>query len=191
MAAGGYRPNSGPMPGTKYRPRANKKEVIPKIPKKRGRPPKVKVDKIDCLVDIPKVKVVTKVVKPVKQVKPVKPDRVKKIIKPDPVVAITPTEVVVVPAQEPIIPQPTSLVPADIENAAAAVNLTPLEYLLSVMNNPKEDQNTRIRVAGMIAPFIHTKPGERTGKKEKKEERADVAAKGKFSAGRAPLSLVR
>src|SRR3990172_2762861 len=155
MAAGGYRPNSGPIRGTKYRPRANKKEKIPKVPKKRGRPPKVKVESA----------------------------KEKKTIKS---VAISPNEAIVVPVQEPIAPQPTSLAPNDIANAAAAVNLTPLDYLLSVMNNPTEDQNIRIRVAGMIAPFIHPKPGERTGKKDEKEERAKSAGEGKFKAGRAP-----
>lgn len=33
MARGGYRPNSGPKKGTKYRPRGSKKEPKPKIPK--------------------------------------------------------------------------------------------------------------------------------------------------------------
>ncbi|MCK9597731.1 MAG: hypothetical protein M0R06_01745 [Sphaerochaeta sp.] len=33
MARGGYRPNSGPKKGTKYRPRGSKKEQKPKIPK--------------------------------------------------------------------------------------------------------------------------------------------------------------
>lgn len=33
MASGGYRPNSGPAKGTKYRPRGSKKEPKAKIPK--------------------------------------------------------------------------------------------------------------------------------------------------------------
>lgn len=179
---GGYRPNSGPMKGTKYRPRTNKKEKLPKVPKKRGRPPKIKVGSVDCVADIVKgvvVEVAAKVANPVK---------VKKTIKP---VANTPTEVIASPVQVPIATQPTSLALDDIENAAAAVNLTPLDYLLSVMNNPTEDQNIRIRVAGMIAPFIHPKPGERTGKKDEKEEKAQTAFTGKFKAGRSPLSLVK
>jgi hypothetical protein len=179
MTAGGYRPNSGPMPGTKYRPRANKKEKIPKVPKKRGRPPKVKVEDVAPRVDTVIVvaeKAVEKIAKPVK---------VKKTIKP---VAIVPAEIIV---EKPIAPQPTSLEPTDIANAAAAVNLTPLDYLLSVMNNPTEDKNIRVRVAGMIAPFIHPKPGERTGKKDEKEEKAQTAFTGKFKAGRSPLSLVK
>lgn len=182
MTAGGYRPNSGPMPGTKYRPRANKKAKVSKVPKKRGRPPKAKVESADCVADIVKeivVEVAAKVARPVK---------VKKTIKP---VANIPVDVIASPVQVPIAPQPTSLAPADIANAAAAVNLTPLDYLLSVMNNPTEDQNIRIRVAGMIAPFIHPKPGERTGKKDEKEEKAQTAFTGKFKAGRSPLSLVK
>ena len=165
MTAGGYRPNSGPMPGTKYRPRANKKEKLLRIPKKRGRPPKAKVN-IEASI--------------------VKADIIKKAKK-------------AVDIVEPVVSTPileattllTSLAPADIENAAAAVNLTPLDYLLSVMNNPTEDKNIRIRVAGMIAPFIHPKPGERTGKKEIKEDRAKSAGQGKFSPSKHSLALVK
>lgn len=183
MTAGGYRPNSGPMPGTKYRPRANKKEKVPKVPKKRGRPLKAKAGNVDCAADIisvAAVEVVEKIAKPIK---------VKKAIKH---VAIVSAEVVAPLVQEPIVPQPTSLAPTDIVNAAAAVNLTPLDYLLSVMNNPKEDQNIRIRVAGMVAPFIHPKPGdERKGKKDEQEEKAKSAGQGKFAPIRTPLSLVK
>lgn len=181
MTAGGYRPNSGPLPGTKYRPRVNKKEKMSKVPKKRGRPPKVKVEDVSPIVEtiiVAAEKATEKIAKPVKA---------KKTIKPTPMVVI-PAEV---PAQESIVSQSTSLEPTDIEKAADALNLTPLEYLLSVMNNPKEDQNIRIRVAGMVAPFIHPKPGERTGKKEEKEEKAKTAFTGKFKAGRSPISLVK
>jgi hypothetical protein len=153
---GGYRPGSGPAKGTKYKPRANKvKNIVPKIPKKRGRPPKLKVD---AVVISAQNKIVAAIV-----------DQI-----------IPPT-----------IQQPTSLAPDDIVSAAAAVNLTPLDYLLSVMNNPAEDQNIRIRVAGMIAPFVHPKAGETTGKKEIKEDRAKEAGLGKFKSGRAPLTLVK
>lgn len=165
MSAGGYRPNSGPMPGTKYRPRANKKEKLPKAPKKRGRPSKVKVD-IEASV--------------------VKADIIKKSKK-----AVVVAEPIVSIPTPPITTSPTSLAPADIENAAAVVNLTPLDYLLSVMNNPTEDQNIRIRVAGMIAPFIHPKPGERTGKKDEKEEKAKTAAGGKFAPSKQSIALVK
>lgn len=163
MTAGGYRPGSGPMPGTKYRPRANKKEKLPKVPKKRGRPPKVKVNIAASVV---------------------KADIIKKVKK----VAVVTEPIVSVSAST---PPPTSLNPSDIEKEAIALNLTPLEYLLSVMNNPAEDKNIRIRVAGMVAPFVHPKPGERTGKKDEKEEKAKNAAGGKWKTGRAPLLLVK
>jgi hypothetical protein len=182
MTAGGYRPGSGPLPGTKYRPRANKKAKIPKVPKKRGRPPKVKVEGV-----VPPVSIAPMAVQGVAE-KIAKSVKVKKAIKS---ITIPPAEIIVVPIQEPIASQPTSLAPNDIVNAAAAVNLTPLDYLLSVMNNLTEDQNIRIRVAGMIAPFIHPKPGERTGKKDEKEEKAKSAFAGKFKAGRSPLTLVK
>jgi hypothetical protein len=168
MTLGGYRPNSGPLPGTKYRPRTNKKNVGPKVPKKRGRPRKVKVDGQDKPVNVEKVVVDVPSI---------------------PVPASVPIPAVVDP--KPITPSPTSLLPDDIVVAASAKNQTPLEYLLSVMNDDKEDKNIRIRVAGMVAPFIHPKPGERTGKKDEKEEKAQTAFTGKFKAGRSPLSLVK
>lgn len=182
MTAGGYRPNSGPLPGTKYRPRANKKEKVSKVPKKRGRPLKIKVEDVISImgtVIVAAEKVVKKIAKPIKTKGTIKS------------IAILPTEVIAASTQKSIEPQTTSLEPTDIANAAVAVNLTPLEYLLSVMNNLAEDQNIRIRVAGMIAPFIHPKPGERTGKKDEKKEKAKTAFAGKFKAGRSPLSLVK
>ena len=198
MTAGGYRPNSGPMPGTKYRPRANKKDKLPKIPKKRGRPPKVKVEvegnatKVKKIRKVNKIGTIMDIAKDVlADLMPIIPD-IKTKIKPIPKIPVI--EPIVTPIVSELIPAsvlPTSLLPGDIENAAAAVNLTPLDYLLSVMNNPAEDQNIRIRVAGMIAPFIHPKPGERTGKKDEKEEKAKTAFSGKFKAGRSPLSLVK
>lgn len=155
MPRGGYRPNSGPIKGTKYRSRINAKKAEVKVPKKRGRPCKVKVDKV--------VKVI------------VTPAVIPEFVKP-----------------EPITSPPTSLLPEDIVVAAEAKNLTPLEYLLSIMNNSKEDQNIRIRVAGMVAPFIHPKPGdERKGKKDEQVDKAVEAGQGKFKAGRAPLALVK
>ena len=118
MARGGYRPNSGPKKGTKYRPRALKGAT----------PKKTKAPKV----------------------------------------------------------------PRDIADEAKAVNLTPLDYMLKVMNDETEsDKARRDRMAIAAAPFIHARKGEGAGKKEEKSDRAKSAGAGKFSTGRAPLAVVK
>jgi len=114
MARGGYRPNSGPAKGTKYKPRGTAK-----TPKKKQ-----------------------------------------------------------------------SGIPEDILAEAAAVNMTPLAYMLKVMMDVDADPARRDRMAVAAAPFVHPKAGE-SGKKDEKNERAKSAGQGKFKAGRAPLALVK
>lgn len=71
----------------------------------------------------------------------------------------------------------------------AAENLTPLEYMLRVMNDPSEDKARRDRMAQAAAPYVHAKPGEAAkGKKEERQEKAERAA-GRFAAP-APPKLV-
>ena len=79
----------------------------------------------------------------------------------------------------------------DIKKAAAAENLTPLEYMLRVMNDPNEDKELRARMAVSAAPYMHPRKGEGLGKKDEQGERAKSAGHGKFAAGRPPISLVR
>lgn len=74
---------------------------------------------------------------------------------------------------------------------AAAENLTPLDYMLKVMNDPAAEKERRDRMAIAAAPFVHTRPGEGKGKKDEKEERARAAGSGKFAAGAAPLKVVK
>lgn len=115
---GGYRPNSGPKKGTKYRPRASKGAA----------PKKTKASKV----------------------------------------------------------------PQDIVDEAKAADLTPLDYMLKVMNDTKEtDKARRDRMAIAAAPFVHARKGEGAGKKEEKNEKARTAGAGKFSSGRAPLAVVK
>jgi|SRR5215218_1230364 len=67
--------------------------------------------------------------------------------------------------------------PADPEN------LTPLDYMLRVMNDPTAQPERRDRLAIAAAPFCHPRANE--GKKGKKEEQADAAraaASGRFAA---------
>lgn len=75
----------------------------------------------------------------------------------------------------------------DIAAEARAAGMTPLEYMLSVMNDRKADKARRDRMAIAAAPFVHGKPGE-PGKKEQRQEAAEQAAK-KF-APPAPPKLV-
>jgi hypothetical protein len=69
--------------------------------------------------------------------------------------------------------------------------LDPLAYMLSVMNDPKADQETRLRAASLAAPYVHSRKGEGLGKKQEKDDKAKAAGGGKFAAGRPPISLVK
>ena len=63
--------------------------------------------------------------------------------------------------------------------------------MLKVMNDPHEDKDLRARMAVSAAPYIHVRKGEGIGKKEDKNDRAKVAAAGKFAPGKPPISLVK
>jgi hypothetical protein len=66
------------------------------------------------------------------------------------------------------------LTKSQISSAAAAKNQTPLEFMLSVMNDPNEDKKFRAQMAQAAAPYVHARPGEdKKGKKEEAQERAD------------------
>lgn len=83
-------------------------------------------------------------------------------------------------------------IPQDIKDEAKAANLTPLEYMLKVMNDPMEKDNARKdRMAIAAAPFVHPRIAEGAGKKKEKDDKAKQAGGGKFAAGRVPLSLVK
>lgn len=120
MPRGGYRPNSGPKKGTKYRLRTSKDGTV-------------------------------------------KQKRTRKVVD----------------------------VPPDIAADAKAENLTPLEYMQKVMNDPRAEKDRRDRMAVAAAPFIHPRPGTGKGKKEERGEKAKEAGSGKFSSGRPPISVVK
>lgn len=63
--------------------------------------------------------------------------------------------------------------------------LTPLEYMLSVMNNMEMDEARRDRMAVAAAPFVHAKAGE-SGKKEEKAAAARKAGAGRFAPAAPP-----
>ena len=83
-------------------------------------------------------------------------------------------------------------IPVDIENEAKAKRLTPLQYMLDVMNDKTEKDTARKdRMAVAAAPFVHPRISEGKGKKEEKDDKAKKAGAGKFSAGPPPLKLVQ
>ena len=49
--------------------------------------------------------------------------------------------------------------PADLETIARKAGLTPLEYMLAVMRDERQDLHVRLRMAAAAAPFVHAKPG--------------------------------
>lgn len=66
-------------------------------------------------------------------------------------------------------------------------NLSPLDYMLSVMNDPLADAVRRDRMAQAAAPYVHAKPGDAPmGKKEERQEAANKAAVGKFAVPAGP-----
>lgn len=83
----------------------------------------------------------------------------------------------------------TDLKKRDIQVKAAELGLTPLEYLLKVMNDPDVESGRRDRAAIAAARYVH-KLGDRNSTEEK-EAKAKKAASGKFRQSNAPLSVVK
>lgn len=69
--------------------------------------------------------------------------------------------------------------------------LLPLDFMLKIMNDPKENKELRARMAVAAAPFVHPRIAEGKGKKTEKEEKAKQAGGGKFAPGRPPIALVK
>jgi hypothetical protein len=69
--------------------------------------------------------------------------------------------------------------PPDIRAAAKACNLSPLDYMLAVMNDPTADDTRRDRMAQAAAPYVHPKAADAApGKKEQREMVARQAERG-------------
>lgn len=132
MPRGGYRPNSGPKKGTKYRKRVPKDAAKPKKPTAK---------------------------KPAKK-KPTK----KKLTKDQ------------LPEAEAV--------------EAKKTNLTPLEYILGVINDPLASDERKDRLAGFALPYTEPKPGI-VGKKQERDDRAKAACAGKFAPSRPPLKAIK
>ncbi|KPA98106.1 terminase small subunit [Pseudomonas asplenii] len=66
----------------------------------------------------------------------------------------------------------------------------PLLWLQALMNDPRAKIFDRRNAAQAALPYVHGKKGD-VGKKELKADAAKAASKGKFSAGKPPLSVVK
>ncbi len=69
----------------------------------------------------------------------------------------------------------------EITLTATSAGLSPLEYMLTVMRNPKADAVRRDRMAIAAAPFCHGRMSDEysyVGKKERQSEAAKVAGVG-------------
>ncbi len=84
-----------------------------------------------------------------------------------------------------------SVIPDDIKSEAAAEGLTPLAYMLKVMNDPEADKERRDRMAVSAAPYVHARKGEGKGKKDERDEKAKAAGSGRFAPSKPPLALVK
>lgn len=70
-------------------------------------------------------------------------------------------------------------VPVDIKSAARKSKLSPLDYMLTVMNDEDAEAARRDRMAIAAAPFVHARPGDKPqGKKEAAQEAAQTAGAG-------------
>lgn len=81
---------------------------------------------------------------------------------------------------------------AQIKKTARKLKQTPLEYMLSVMNDPAGDPSRRDRMAIAAAPFVHGRAeGEGTkGEREKQADRAKAVGVGKYRTPPPPPKLV-
>lgn len=75
--------------------------------------------------------------------------------------------------------------PAEELTIATSGNQTPLEFLLTVMNDNAIADKLRLDAAKTAAQYVHPKKGE-GGKKEDAADRAKTAAGGKFGPRQGP-----
>lgn len=74
-------------------------------------------------------------------------------------------------------------VASDIKRAARQSGMSPLDYMLTVMNDGDSDSDRRDRMAIAAAPYVHARASDLAGgKKEQQQEAAErVSADGKFA----------
>jgi len=84
--------------------------------------------------------------------------------------------------------KPLAATPKDIKEAARQSRVTPLEYMLAVMNDPDEDPQMRARMAMAAAPYVHARATDAVGgKKEQQQAEAErLAEDSKFAVPAPP-----
>lgn len=77
----------------------------------------------------------------------------------------------------------------DKKTIASDGKQTPLEFLLSVMNDNEVEDRLRLDAAKSAAQYVHPKVGE-SGKKDERQQAAKRAGAGKFGAAAPPRLVV-
>lgn len=72
------------------------------------------------------------------------------------------------------------------QTIATSGNQSPLEFLLTVMNDNSIADRLRLEAAKTAAQYVHPKKGESSGKKEEGEAKRKEAASGRFGRREAP-----
>ena len=84
-------------------------------------------------------------------------------------------------------------VAAEVKAEARRLDMTPLEYMLAVMNDADADPRRRDSMAVSAAPYVHAKKAEAgDGKKAERQAKAEASASGggKFAVPPAPKLVV-
>ena len=84
-------------------------------------------------------------------------------------------------------PPVTSSIPDDTNDDTKPGKMTPLDYMLKVINEEDADKARRDRMAIAAAPFIHSHKDKGQGKKEDREDRAKAAGAGRFAPSAPPI----
>jgi hypothetical protein len=71
--------------------------------------------------------------------------------------------------------KPRLPLPQDVATAAETKGISPLQYLLRVLNNPRASARRRDRAAVVAARYLHSRPGDSIGKKRQLLEAARAA----------------
>lgn len=180
MPRGGYRPNSGPKKGTKYKPRAKKPDSKPKTRATKKSPAPKKPSNLDVIKKTLEQGINAKA--------KLYQELIKRIASGD---ELTPAEKRLFTALDRDLSSTVkndshAETEIDIKKDAKAANLDPLEYMLKIMNDENAEKDRRDRMATIAAPYIHPKADGTIGKKDEKKQRARAASGGKFASAAPP-----
>lgn len=79
----------------------------------------------------------------------------------------------------------------EVKRESRKAGMSPLEYMLAVMNDADAESERRDRMAQAAAPYVHAKATDAApGKKEQRQAEAEKAAGGKFAVPTAPKLVV-